>query len=499
MLIIDDLHLAGQAVADWLTYVVGHGQGLPLAIVASRRAGEPLDPPKARTVLLGPLDLAATVAVVGPERAAELHDRSGGHPLFLVELAGADPDQPLPTSIRDAVAASCARAGAAARTLQAAAVIGRDIDVDLLAAVLQSPAVTLIDHLDEGVRGRFLLEQEQSFAFRHALVREALVAGVTPARKALLHREAARVLRSRPRTDPMTVAWHPRLGGDPSAAAAALVEAAAVASSRFDQPEAERLLDQAIALDDSPTARLLRARVRSHRQRYAEAAADADAALAMGAGARALEVAGWVAHYRRDLDAAARLADDAARLAEDEETRAACLTLGGRVRHAAGDLEAAEERLTRAVAHAGPDAVLAALWLGSLRAHQGRPVEALELVRPATLPGARATSPLPTAHAHSTRPHTLGQLGRPAAALAALDDLDAEVARQHTERFVGRAANWRGWVLRNIGAWPRRTSRTSPPPRPHRGWDWSRLRRTPTSTLRPGRSSPAASTTPIGA
>jgi tetratricopeptide (TPR) repeat protein len=46
----------------------------------------------------------------------------------------------------------------------------------------------------------------------------------------------------------------------------------------------------------------------------------------------------------------------------------------------------------------------------------------------------------------------LAMLGRPAEALAAFDQLALTVERQHVTRFAGRAENYRGWVLRNVGA-----------------------------------------------
>jgi tetratricopeptide (TPR) repeat protein len=46
----------------------------------------------------------------------------------------------------------------------------------------------------------------------------------------------------------------------------------------------------------------------------------------------------------------------------------------------------------------------------------------------------------------------LAMLGRPAEALAAFDRLALTVERQHVTRFAGRAENYRGWVLRNLGA-----------------------------------------------
>jgi hypothetical protein len=51
-----------------------------------------------------------------------------------------------------------------------------------------------------------------------------------------------------------------------------------------------------------------------------------------------------------------------------------------------------------------------------------------------------------TGHAHALA-------GRPAQALAAFTRYTAEVERRQVPRFGGRAVNFAGWVLRNLGAW----------------------------------------------
>jgi hypothetical protein len=51
-----------------------------------------------------------------------------------------------------------------------------------------------------------------------------------------------------------------------------------------------------------------------------------------------------------------------------------------------------------------------------------------------------------TGHAHALA-------GRPAQALDALARYTAEVERRQVPRFAGRAVNFAGWVLRNLGAW----------------------------------------------
>jgi len=154
--------------------------------------------PGARTITLGPLDIDAAAEIVGSPRAAELHARSGGHPLFLVRAGGRRRRQRAagqhPARRRRAL-----RSGRCGRGhLRAAAVIGPEIDLDLLAAVTATTPGELLDHLEEGMRRRFLVEQGPRFTFAHALVREALAATVGASRTAYIHRMAARALAAGP-------------------------------------------------------------------------------------------------------------------------------------------------------------------------------------------------------------------------------------------------------------------------------------------------------------
>ena len=226
--VIDDLHLAGPATAAWLAEASRRLADCRLAIVAARREEEGASVAGIEAIHLGPLDVAAAAEIVGTERAGELHARSGGHPLFLVELAAAPPDEELPASVRQAVEDRCARAGPAAATLRTAAVIGATVDLDLLAAVTAMQPGELLDHLEDGVRRRLLVE-ESSFEFRHALVRQALAATVGATRSAFIHRQAGRALSRRPDPDPLVVAHHARLGGDRELASHMLTVAARAA------------------------------------------------------------------------------------------------------------------------------------------------------------------------------------------------------------------------------------------------------------------------------
>jgi len=452
VVIIDDVHLADTATTAWLVQAARRLVEARVVVVAARRAEEAVPLRGVVTIPLGLLDLDAVAAMVGPDRASELHLRSGGHPLFLVELAAAGADGELPSSIRDAVEERCARAGPAAATLRAAAVMGPVVDLDLLADVTAAAPGVVLDHLEEGVRRRFLVEEGAAFVFAHTLVREALASTVGASRAAYIHREAARALVARGGADPLAVARHARLGGELARASAMLVAAARMAVGRFDQEEALRLLDEAVALDDTADARVERARVRSMLARYVEAAADIEAAQARGAGPEVLEVGAWSAHFQRRFGEALTLADRGARQATDMDLRTSCLALGGWVSLAAGDLDGAGSRLEGAVGEA-PEASgrLAEAWLGWLRMNQGRPAETLRLVRPEAGRGLAAYR-FPNAYALMAAAMALAMLGRADEALTTLEALRVDVDRMGARRWTPRPLNLRGWIVRNLGA-----------------------------------------------
>jgi hypothetical protein len=415
----------------------------------------PLEIAGATSVTLGPLDLEAVAQVVGTERAPVLFERSAGNPLFLVELAGF-PDDALPASILESVSARCTQAGTAARTLRTAAVLGPEIDLDLLAGVLQESAVSLLSDLEEGHKLMLLEERGTTFVFRHDLVREALVAGTGASRRALAHREAARILSDRPAHDSVAAARHARMGGNLELAACELIVAASIASTRFDHAEAERLLDDSIDLSPSPAGYLARGRVLMTMENFTGASADAEEALNLGAGVEALELASWAAYYRRDFDAARSLshrAQSALKEQGDSRLRRSVLALAGRIAHADGDLDAARDNLEAAVVRGSDDAAeegVAPIWLGWLLADRGEAERSPQLAVRSRLDGPLSVHPFATAHQALLSSYTFALLGRVVQALSWLDTVDHEVELRHLDHFVGRTANYRAWLLRNL-------------------------------------------------
>ena len=258
----------------------------------------------------------------------------------------------------------CDELGPAGALLRAAAVIGPELDIELLAALLGRPAVDLLDDAEQATAAQLLATDGGTFRFRHELVREALAASATPGRAALLHRQAGRVLARQPYADPALVAHHARRGGDLELASRSLRIAAERAAERFDHAAAEALLDDALRLHPDPEGWLARARVRTLRRRYGEALSDVERAAA--AGPAALEVGAWACYFDRRFAQAAQFAADGALAAADAAGRSRCLAVGGRTRHAAGDLAQAELLLGEAFSLAeGTDRVTAAAWLSA--------------------------------------------------------------------------------------------------------------------------------------
>ena len=449
VVVIDDAHLAGLPLANWLSFA--RREGMPVAVVAAVRSGEEPPMPATAFVHLGLLGREAVAELVGPSRADELYERSKGHPLFLTELAQQAGRAELPASLVESVSARCDELGPAGAMLRAGAVIGPELDIELLAALLGRPAVDLLDDAERAVAKQLLAADDGAFRFRHELVREALAASATPGRAALLHRQAGRVLARQPYADPAMVAYHARLGGDLALAAQSLRTAAERAAERFDHAAAEALLDDALRLHPDVDGWLERARVRTRRGRYGEALADVDRAAE--AGAAALEVGAWACYFDRRFAQAAQFAADGALAASDTLIRSRCLAVGGRTRHAAGDLAQAELLLGEAFSLAeGADRVTAAAWLGVLRAHQSKAAEALALLRPAARATEGVAHTAATLHSLLFTGHAHAVAGLPALALDAFSRYTAEVERRQVPRFAGRAVNFAGWVLRSLGA-----------------------------------------------
>ncbi len=126
----------------------------------------------------------------------------------------------LPHSVRQVIAARVANLGEPARRiLLFAAVIGREFDVELLAAVADLDQDELIDALEAACAASLvneLLQTPGNFRFAHALIQRALYASLGVSRRAQVHRQVAETLGEGGRTgieaDVFEVARHWQLG-----------------------------------------------------------------------------------------------------------------------------------------------------------------------------------------------------------------------------------------------------------------------------------------------
>jgi len=171
--------------------------------------------------------LAAVTGAPAPLRAATaLHHRTGGNPFFLEELLRALPgydvealvEQPLPWSLADVLRRQVDDLDPLShRIVEAATVLGHRIPFDLLADVTGTGEDELIAVLRDLVTRGVLVESgEDEFAFRHALVREAIADQMLGRQRRRLHEAALDVLLSSdsPKgSDPAMVAHHARGAG----------------------------------------------------------------------------------------------------------------------------------------------------------------------------------------------------------------------------------------------------------------------------------------------
>jgi DNA-binding CsgD family transcriptional regulator len=155
--------------------------------------------------------------------ALSLHNRTGGNPFFLEELIKANGDEdldtlcdrPLPWNVAEALRRQLDDLDPTEkRIVEAAAVLGRKVPFDLLAAVTSHSEPELIDALRDLVRRGLMVETgDDEFSFRHALTREALVDELLARQRRRLHELALETLLSTGSKDYALVAHHARGAG----------------------------------------------------------------------------------------------------------------------------------------------------------------------------------------------------------------------------------------------------------------------------------------------
>jgi class 3 adenylate cyclase len=283
---VEDVHWAEPRFLDLLEYVAGWSRDAPILLLCLARPELLDERPRwgGRLVVLEALGDAEAATLLSeleaewplaPAARARVLETAEGNPLFLEQLVamlvegGADAGPQLPPTIQALLAARLDGLDPPERTvLQHAAVVGRTFwsgaVVDLSAAEMRPEVGALLLSLAR----KELVEPEpstiageDSFRFRHALIRDAAYAALPKASRGELHERFATWLEQRSGGDEL-VGYHleqahrfrAELGvPDPEVAARAgglLAAAGRHAFARDDMPAALNLLERALAVAD---------------------------------------------------------------------------------------------------------------------------------------------------------------------------------------------------------------------------------------------------------
>ena len=200
------------------------------------------------------------------ETALAIATRTGGNPFFIKETARLlDSEGALtattgvPAGVREVLQRRIARLPATAQTiLRQAAVIGTDIDVDVLGDVARVEENVLLDAVEAGLLTGLVTEPAAGrISFAHALVRDTLYEALSRLRRSRLHARAAEAIERHRPDQVAALAYHfAEAGSNPVKAARYCGLAAAQAEQRFAYYEAATLWEQALAcLDRQATSR----------------------------------------------------------------------------------------------------------------------------------------------------------------------------------------------------------------------------------------------------
>lgn len=201
---------------------------------------------------------ATCVRDVEEEVVAAIVERTGGNPFFVketVRLFEAEADiSEVPSGVRDVLRRRIARLPERAQqVLLQAAVIGRDVDVDVLVDV-SGEEEAVVDAVEAALLAGLVTEPGPGLLrFDHDLVRDTLYSDASRLRRSRLHGAVASVIEQRNPNDVAALAHHYDAAGTVETAAKAVHYAglaAEQAERRFAHREAASLWQKAIAAFD---------------------------------------------------------------------------------------------------------------------------------------------------------------------------------------------------------------------------------------------------------
>lgn len=294
LLVLDDLHCADVSSLRLLEFVARESAASRVLLLGTYRDAEvtrthPLSDTlgllarqagtqRLKLVGFSADETAQFIGAVGKnlpaDLAAAMHERSDGHPLFLVEMArlldGARGTlsysdlQRVPAGVREVIGSRLNRLSERCiHVLGTGAVIGRRFDFDLLQSVLDEVSENqLLSVLDEARETSLIeeLPEPAHYQFTHALVRDAMYDEIAAPRRMRLHQRIASTL-ERSHGDNLTpwlsaLAHHFRAAGSAGGTEKAIeyaTLAARQAEATLAYEEAARLYADAVQM--TPPAR----------------------------------------------------------------------------------------------------------------------------------------------------------------------------------------------------------------------------------------------------
>jgi len=276
--VLEDVHWADPSSRDMVSFLLTRGFSGPVALVLSYRSDDlhrkhPLRRtlaewsrlPQVERVSLDGLaaaevrrmvDVILARAEVDPDPAdvEQIVERAAGNPFYVEELAGAmlgDAGR-LPEDLADLLLVRLDRLDDDARGLvREASVGGQRVPHDLLAAVSTLEERALDEALRLALDRNVLVRVgDDAYAFRHALLGEAVYDDLLPGERQRLHTAYAAAIQQRDRPTPGALARHAQASHDYPTALLASIEAGERAMDVGGPEEAARHFQTALELYD---------------------------------------------------------------------------------------------------------------------------------------------------------------------------------------------------------------------------------------------------------
>jgi DNA-binding CsgD family transcriptional regulator len=303
VLVLEDLHWADHATRDLVAFLARTLRSGRVTLVVSYRSDElhrrhPLRPllaelirlPGVERLELAPFSRAElaehleaiTGAPLPRDQVAGIYARSEGNPFYAEQLLAAgtgEADVGLPSTLADVLLARIqGLSEPAQQVLRVAAVAGRRVSHQLLTEVAGWPEAELEQGLREAIGAGVLVTDSptESYAFRHALLQEAVYGDLLPGEQVRLHASYAHLLAAQPEAVAAELAHHYLQSHDLVGALHASLAAARAAETVLAPAEALRHFSSALKLwERVPDPAALTATNRADLLLHAAAAASA--------------------------------------------------------------------------------------------------------------------------------------------------------------------------------------------------------------------------------